>query len=87
MVVLVTLIPSIYLGYDLVQQNRFRQRANDFIEEEAVFPNNFLLRKSIDPAKKSITLTYGGQQIEEAAINQIRAKLAHYGLEKSVGSR
>jgi uncharacterized hydrophobic protein (TIGR00271 family) len=78
--VIITLLPSIYFGYDLVQQNKFNDRANTFIDNEAVFPNDYLLKKDINSKKKTITLTYGGQIIEETEIKRLKSKLPQYGL-------
>lgn len=80
-IVLLTLLPSIYFGYDIVQQNRFRQKANRFIDIEAVFPNDYLLKKTIDAKGQSISLTYGGELIPESVIDELRSKLAGYGLD------
>jgi hypothetical protein len=80
-VVLVTLLPSIYFGYDIVQQNHFRQRANRFIDNEAIFPNDYLLKKTVDAAKREITLTYGGEFIEESEVENLRNKLPNYELD------
>jgi len=80
-VVILTLVPSIYFGYDIVQQNRFRQRANSFVENEAIFPNDYLLKKEIDAKAYGIRLTYGGEYIEEAEIESLRSKLAKYQLD------
>ncbi|MDD2984330.1 MAG: TIGR00341 family protein [Crocinitomicaceae bacterium] len=82
-VVLLTFLPSVYFGYDLVQQNKFEQNANQFIEFEAIFPNDYLLNKTIDAKKNSITLTYGGQIIEEAEIEKLRSKMPRYNLKKT----
>ncbi len=79
-VVILTLLPSIYFGYDIVQQNRFRQRANQFIEIEAVFPNDYLLKKVIDGKTGKIKLTYGGEYIPEDKIEELRSKLPAHGL-------
>jgi len=79
-VVLLTLVPSIYFGYDIVQQNRFRQRADQFVDNEAVFPNDYLLDKTIDGKAKTITLTYGGETIQEIVIEELRSKLGRYQL-------
>jgi uncharacterized hydrophobic protein (TIGR00271 family) len=79
-VVLVTLLPSIYFGYDIVMQNKFKRAATRFIDNEAVFPNDYLLKRSIDPRKRSIVLTYGGQTIAEQEIAALRAKLDKYDL-------
>jgi len=59
LVVLATLLPSIYFGYDMVQQNRFIKNANRFIAGEAHFPNDYLLNKKIDPKSRKITLVFG----------------------------
>ncbi len=82
-VVLLTLLPSIYFGYDIVQQNRFRQKAEQFVANEAVFPNDYLLNKKIDPKKHIVTLTYGGELIAENVIDELRGKLGNYGLSEA----
>lgn len=78
-----TLVPSIYLGYDLVQQHNYIQAANRFIALEAVFPRDYLLEKNIDAQKRNITLIYGGERISAESIAQIGKRLGNYGLEKT----
>lgn len=80
-VVLITLIPSIYLGYNIVQQRKFISAANDFIEHEAIIPNNYLLKKNIDPVNRMITLIYGGQYIEDSSIHLLKTKLTYYQMD------
>lgn len=82
-IVIVTVFPSIYFGYDMVEQNKFLKIANQFIETEAIFPNDYLLKKKIDTKSKTITLTYGGQIIEEKEILILKSKLSKYHLENS----
>lgn len=82
-VVMITALPSIYFGYDMVQQNKFQKRATQFIEAEAIFPNDYLLKKNIDTKNKTITLTYGGQIIEEKEVSILKSKLSKYNLENS----
>jgi len=79
-VVMITLVPSLYFGYDIVQQNKFVQNANRYVEMESSIPNDYLLKKSIDPKKKSITLVYGGEEIDSATISTLQAKLIFYNL-------
>jgi uncharacterized hydrophobic protein (TIGR00271 family) len=79
-IVIITVLPSMYFGYDMVSRNEFLKRANQFIENEAVFPNDYLLKKIIDTDNKTITLTYGGQMIEEKEIEVLKSKLANYDL-------
>ncbi len=82
-IVITTVLPSLYFGYDLVQQNKYETVAKLFIEREAVFPNDFLLQKKIDAKTKTITLTYGGQIIEKKNIDQLKSKLPLYNLNKT----
>lgn len=80
-VVLITLIPSIYFGYDIVQQTKFSNNANSFIKAEAVLPNDYLLKENINPKAKSITLIFGGKKIRSGEIDTLRGKLKKYELE------
>ncbi|MBK8657835.1 MAG: DUF389 domain-containing protein [Bacteroidetes bacterium] len=72
-VVIITLLPSLYFGYDIVQQNKFLNNANRFIDNEAIFPNDYLLKKNIDAKKKTITLTYGGRLIKDEELQYLKA--------------
>ena len=79
-IVIVTVLPSIYFGYDIVKQTRFRQRADRFVAIEAVFPNDYLLKKDINAKNQEITLIFGGETIGDEAIEALRAKLPNYDL-------
>ena len=82
-IAIVTFLPSVYFGYDLVQQNKYQQKVSQFIENEAIFINNFLLKKNIDTKTNTISLTYGGQIIEEKEITKLKSKLKNYKLDNS----
>lgn len=51
-----TLIPSIYLGYEMIQVNRFNRSANDFLQREFNDAGVFIFRKAIDAKQKTIDL-------------------------------
>ncbi len=68
----------------MVQQNRFLQRANSFIEIAAVISNDFLLKKNIDAENKTITLTYGGDIISQNDIEKLQAKLDSLSAHKNL---
>lgn len=78
-----TLIPSIYLGYTLVQKNNFEKSAEEFIAKDAHFLNNFLLRRKIDADSKSITLTYGGRVIAQNEIDDVQGRMEYYDLKEA----
>lgn len=82
-VVLGTLLPSLYFGYDMVEQNKFTKNANSFIAYEAHFTNDYLLNKKIDAKQKKITLVFGGKEIMPEEIEFVKRKLNRYNLENA----
>lgn len=83
-VVLVTLLPSIYFGYDMVQRTRFTNNANNFITQEAHFTNDYLLNKKIDAKNRKITLVFGGKEISPQEIDELKKQLPKYGLDTAI---
>lgn len=79
--VAITLIPSVYFGYSMIRKNNFEHTANQFISNEAIFPNNFLLQKQISYENNEIQLTYGGQKLEENDLKLLDKRLKIYGLD------
>lgn len=80
-IVWIIFIPSVYFGYDIVKQSDFQRKADQFITNECIIPNNYILQKTIDAKKGTITLIYGGQKIEDTPINAIKQKLPRYNLQ------
>ncbi len=60
LVILITTIPSIYLGYQLVQKERFIENASKFTRAIGILEGSYLMRQEVNPEKKVITLVYGG---------------------------
>ncbi|MEZ5015233.1 MAG: DUF389 domain-containing protein [Chitinophagales bacterium] len=81
--VLLTLMPSIYFGYDVVKQNTYSKKASLFIANETQLPNDYLLNSNVDPRKKNIQLTYGGAFIDSTQIATLEKKLDNYGLQNT----
>lgn len=65
-VIMLVAIPSIYFGYNLVQNERFIQKSNKYISKISLFEGNFLLKSDINPTKKSINLVYGGTSLNDS---------------------
>ncbi len=80
-VILVTVIPSIYFGYDVVQQSRYQTKVKNFINAEAVFPNDYLLNSFIDYKSQTVALTYGGEKIGDSAVAALKRRLKFYNLD------
>jgi uncharacterized hydrophobic protein (TIGR00271 family) len=80
-VVMLTLIPSIYLAYEMVQKEKFLKNANRFIDQEASIEGDYLLSKKIDTKKKTIELVYGGNPISEYQQTRMKERLKFYDLD------
>lgn len=79
-IITVTVIPSIYFGYGLVQKERFTENANQFTKSISVFEGNYLLKNEVNPGKKTIQLIYGGNSLTEAHKTSIKARAANFSL-------
>lgn len=82
-ITLLTLVPSIYFAFDIVQQSQFRQQASRFIQKESDIPGNLLIQKAVDSKSKSITLVYVGEPIDTTKINSIKATSLFYNLDSA----
>lgn len=80
LIVVVTIIPSLYYGYLLVQKENFIQSANNFIANESFIDGDFLLKNEINPAKREIKLIYGGRTISDQEKKRLVNRKAVYGL-------
>lgn len=64
-VIIITIIPSIYFGYKLVQKERFIENASRFIRSIGVIENSYLMRQDVNADRKLITLVYGGNMLTQ----------------------
>jgi uncharacterized hydrophobic protein (TIGR00271 family) len=81
LVIIITLLPSIYFGYLLVQNETFTVNAKKFINTMTFVDGSYLLKSETTPGSKSIKLTYGGSSLTEKSKNEIQEKLAIFNLE------
>ncbi|MFY9261364.1 MAG: TIGR00341 family protein [Gallionella sp.] len=77
-VVVLTILPSIYLAYGLVTREMFSARANEFIKHEVVFENSFIAKREILADQKIIDLSIVGQQIDGQRLAALQRKLGDY---------
>lgn len=82
-VILVTIIPSIYFGYRLVQQEKFSENASKFIQTVGMVEGNFLLKSEINAKKRTIALIYGGNALTENHKEFIHNQAAVFSLKKA----
>ncbi len=77
-VVLLMVIPSVIFAINMVAQERFTTAATKFINSEVNTSDYLLLDKNIDPAEKTITLTFGGVTVDSTYINNLNTDLHKY---------
>lgn len=82
-VVLVTVLPSIYLAWRLVEQSAFSQRAQRFITAECTLPGNFLVERAVDAPSRTITLTYMGEGPTTEQEAHLRDRLKLYDIDEA----
>lgn len=78
-ITMLTILPSIYFGYQFIQDNRFIASANSFIEKHSKLPNEYLLNKKINAQNRTITLVYGGSKLTDTALIQLQDKFKSFG--------
>jgi len=76
-----TLVPSVVLALDLVRDEVFSRQANRFVAAvEAESTDRVVVRRSIDPGQRRITLTLLGEEVTPALQRALEARLAAFGL-------
>ena len=71
-IIFVTAVPSIYFGYQLVQNENFNQNAEHFINQVYVVEGNYLQKSNINPSNKNVELVYSGYGLTERHIDSIK---------------
>lgn len=75
-VITLVILPSIYFGYQLVQQEKFTEKANRYVTSVSLYEGNYLLKNNINAKRERISLVYGGNQLtnEQKETITIKAK-------------
>lgn len=79
-VTILTLIPSVYLAYDIVGRSIFNRNASKFISEEFIDKDHMVIDKKISPKDRRIELFVIGAKIDTTEMKSIRNKLVNYNL-------
>jgi uncharacterized hydrophobic protein (TIGR00271 family) len=82
-VIAAVLLPSIYFGYGLVQNEKFYEKANYYIENVSLYEGNYLLKSDVNQNKREITLVYGGTELSEHQKEIIRDKVKDFEIENA----
>jgi len=83
--VLITIIPSIYLAYNVVRRTLFEQNARNFVASEFVFDQTQVIseRYSLQDEIGVIDITLYGKILNSEEIDLLRKKLANYKIPKA----
>ena len=71
-VLLITTVPSIILGYNLVQQENFNEAANRYIQSISVLKSAYLLESNVDVNHRSIDLVYSGYGLSDEDMAKVK---------------
>jgi uncharacterized hydrophobic protein (TIGR00271 family) len=82
LLIVITIIPSIYLAYRIVNRSIFEQNARKFIQNELSFSETQIISKSYkqESNSKTIDITLIGKPIDSILINHAKEKLPNYKL-------
>ncbi|MGL4780201.1 MAG: DUF389 domain-containing protein [Bacteroidales bacterium] len=80
--VILTIIPSIWISYNMIGQSIFERNAENFIRQELSFEGTQIVNKSVvTSGKKSIQVAIIGKKITEQELENIRTKMGRYKLD------
>ena len=81
--VMITVMPSVYLAYNMVADIAFNSRAQSFITNELAFANTLITQQKLSPDTKEIEVTFIGDEISREQLNTIENHLKNYRLENA----
>lgn len=81
-IVFFTIVPSLFLSYNLIRASYFNTRVSTFVADELNFPNTQILSKKITDTSdvKEVKVVLIGETVPEVTLDIARAKLPKYGL-------
>ena len=82
---LILVVPSIYTGWNVVQETRFKRAARRFAAENLTFTDRSVLNTSFrySPDSSTIEATLIGEPLPAADVDSIRRRLPSYGLSRT----
>lgn len=82
-IIIITLMPSIYFGYLLIQKENFKENAAKFTKSVSFLDGSYLIKSEVTPENTSIRLIYGGNNLTEEQKLFINQRAEEFMLEKS----
>ncbi|RFC53724.1 DUF389 domain-containing protein [Brumimicrobium aurantiacum] len=82
-VIAAVILPSIYFGYGLVQNEKFYEKATSYISNVSLYEGNYLLNSEINQNKREIILVYGGTELSDLQKRNIREKMHNFDIKNA----
>jgi uncharacterized hydrophobic protein (TIGR00271 family) len=82
-IAVLTILPSLFLAYNFVQQEFFKQKINDFIRNEIEANNLYVINQRIKPAARKAVLLVYGDNLNDSLLNAISMRKKNYRLDPS----
>lgn len=81
-IVICTIIPTVFITYNMIQNNVFQTNANNFINRELHFPGTYIINKDIvrSHKNKSIKVVLMGRNVSDEMILSAKGKLFDYNI-------
>ncbi|MGB5108447.1 MAG: TIGR00341 family protein [Formosimonas sp.] len=76
-----TVIPSVYLAYNLVKDEFFKSSATQFIQQEFNSEHSYVTQSNIDPKAQTIEVTLIGEYLSTTQLADIKKRLPQSSLE------
>lgn len=82
---ILTIVPSVYLAYNIVKRTIWEKSANQFITTELEFPNTQVLSSNLnyDSDSAVIDISLIGERVSDAEIGILQRKLEAFNLQKT----
>lgn len=82
-IVMLTLLPSLYLAYQLVGEEIFRSRATQFVHEQLESRQSHVVSTNINPKTRRIEVTLVGEVVPQSTLIEVAGRLQGAGLMRS----
>ncbi|MEO6232736.1 MAG: TIGR00341 family protein [Ferruginibacter sp.] len=84
-IVIITILPSIYFAYRIVQRSIFETNAKNFVQKEFRFSRTQVINKKyeIKGNKKTIELLVVGEELPQTVLDSLRKRMSLYHLDST----
>lgn len=82
-ILLIIIVPSVFFGYKLVQQENFTEKSKQYIQNISALSNTYLIDNNIDANQRTISLMYSGYGPSEEDMIKIKETALVFDLDTS----